>query len=102
MDNRLSSSSWRTVRSGVKIWFEVCDIYGYDRIIEDDDPERGAMLATFVVHMLQKTELVYSTISQYVWGVRTWQQSQGRLDPLMGVVAWTSFMSAIKVLTWVP
>ena len=102
MDNRLSSSSWRTVRSGVKIWFEVCGIYGFDRIIEDDDPERGAMLATFVVHMLQKTELVYSTISQYVWGVRTWQQSQGRIDPLMGVVAWSTFMSAIKVLTWVP
>ena len=56
MDNRLSSSSWRTVRSGVKIWFEVCAVHGFDRIIEDDDPERGAMLATFVVHMLQQTE----------------------------------------------
>ena len=40
--------------------------------------------------------------SQYVWGERTWQLSQSRLDPLMGVAAWSTFMAAIKLSAWVP
>ena len=31
---------------------------------------------TFVLHMLTDTELVWGSIQTYVWGVRTWMQSQ--------------------------
>ena len=38
MDNRLSSSSWRTVSAGVAIWGTVCATYGWERILRTDDP----------------------------------------------------------------
>ena len=102
MDNRLSSSSWRTVSAGVAIWGTVCAAYGWPRVIRTDDPDRGGKLAAFVLHMATETTLAYSSIEQYVWGVRVWMQSQMVVDPLMGVLFWSSFMQAIKVLTWVP
>ena len=100
MDNRLSSSSWRTVSAGVAIWTTVCALYGWERVLRTDDPRRGGKLAAFVLHMTTKTKLVFGSIEQYVWGVRVWMQSHMVVDPLMGVLFWTS--SAIKVLTWVP
>jgi len=102
MDNRLSSSSWRTVSAGVAIWTTVCSLYGWERILRTDDPRRGGKLAAFVLHMTTTMTLVYGTIEQYVWGVRVWMQSQMVVDPLMGVLFWATFMQAIKVLTWVP
>ena len=38
MDNRLSSSSWRTVSAGVAIWGAVCAAYGWERVLRTDDP----------------------------------------------------------------
>ena len=92
MDSRLSESSWRTVRAGHKRWLVTCAARGFTRVIETDDPERGQKLAAFVVDMLTDTSYVWSTISQYVWGVRVWQQSQGHADPIMGVLGWDTFM----------
>ena len=102
MDNRLSSSSWRTVSAGVAIWGTVCAAYGWERVLRTDDPLRGGKLAAFVLHMTTKTTLVYGSIENYVWGVRVWMQSQMVVDPIMGVLFWPNFMQAIKVLTWVP
>ena len=102
MDNRLSSSSWRTVSAGVAIWGAVCAAYGWERVLRTDDPLRGGKLAAFVLHMTTKTTLVYGSIENYVWGVRVWMQSQMVVDPIMGVLFWPNFMQAIKVLTWVP
>ena len=102
MDSRLSESSWRTVRAGHKRWLVTCAARGFTRVIETDDPERGQKLAAFVVDMLTDTSYVWSTISQYVWGVRVWQQSQGHADPIMGVLGWDTFMQGVRVLSWVP
>jgi len=102
VDNRLSSSSWRTVSAGMSIWRAVADTHGWSHIIHSDDPERGGKLSAFVVHMLSDTDLVYSTIEGYVWGVRLYMQSQHQLDPVLGVHSWDAFMKGIKVLTWVP
>ena len=51
MDNRLSSSSWRTVSDGVAIWGAVCAAYGWERVLRTDDPLRGGKLAAFVLHI---------------------------------------------------
>ena len=102
MDNRLSSSSWRTVSAGVAIWGVVCAAYGWERVIRTDDPQRGGKLAAFVLYMTTKTTLSWGSIEQYVWGLRVWMQSQMVVDPLMGVLFWSPFMQAVKVLTWVP
>ena len=102
MDNRLSSSSWRTMRSGVKIWREVAASYGWSAIIPTDDPSRGGKLIAFVHAMTENTALVWSSIQNYVWGMRNWQIIQHQADPIFGVMHWDAFMASIKVLTWVP
>ena len=102
LDNRLASSSWRKVQAAVKIWRAVADVRGWPHIIATDDPDRGGKLVTFVLHMLTDTDLVWGSVQTYVWGVRTWVQSQHQADPVMGVRSWDIFMDGVKVLAWVP
>ena len=102
MDNRLSSSSWRTIESGLKHWRRVCTDQGWSPVIHTDDPHRGGKLAAFVLYLLDQTELVWGSIANYVWGVRTWQTLQFQADPIYGIMHWEQFMSAIKILAWVP
>jgi hypothetical protein len=102
LDNRLSDSSWRTIQAGFKRWQEVCKEEGWSTIIPTDDPERGGKLVTFVLCMVDQTELVFSSIEQYVWGVRTWVKLKHQADPVYGIMGWDDFMSSVKVLTWVP
>ena len=52
--------------------------------------------------MVDQTELVFSSIEQYVWGVRTWVKLKHQADPVYGIMGWDDFMSSVKVLTWVP
>ena len=102
LDNRLASSSWRKVKSGMKIWRTVASARGYSHIIATGDRQRGAKLVAFVMHMVMETDLVWGSIQTYVWAVRTWMQSQHQADPIMGVRGWGTFMDSVKVLTWVP
>ena len=102
LDNRLSSSSWRSVMAGLKIWRHVAESEGWSPIIATDDPERGGKLATFVCHMVDNTDLVWGSIETYVWGVRTWVKAQHEMDPTLGIANWAEWMDAVKVLTWVP
>ena len=102
MDNRLASSSWRKVRSGLRIWREVADARGWSHVLATDDPHRGGKLVALVMHMLADTDLVWGSIQTYVWGVRVWMQSQHQADPVMGVLNWDTFMDGVKVLSWVP
>jgi hypothetical protein len=102
LDNRLSSSSWRTIQAGLKRWKEIAREEGWTMVIPTDDPDRGGKLVAFVLRMVDQTELVFSSIEQYVWGVRTWMKLQHQADPVYGVMGWDDFMSSVKVLTWVP
>jgi hypothetical protein len=55
-----------------------------------------------VVSMMDDTALVFSSISSYVWCIRTWHRLQHQADPVMGVMDWTSFFTGIAVYTAVP
>ena len=101
LDNRLAPSSMRTVNAGLRIWTEVATMHGWNRVITSSDPAAGGKMAAFVLHMLQDTELVWSSIQSYVWGLRTWNMLQHQTDPIMGLHDWENFMKGVKVLTWV-
>ena len=102
LENRLASSSWRTVQSAVKIWREVCDLHGWPVILLTDDPERGGRLVAFLLHMAADTSLSWVSIEGYFWGMRVWQTLQHQIDPAKGVLGLTTFLKGLKVLTWVP
>lgn len=102
IDNRYADSSWRSIESGVKKWKEVAVRYGWDPVIKTDDPRRGGKLVAFVLVMTRDTDLTFSSIENYLWGMRTWQELHLQADPVKGVMAWELFMASVKVLTFVP
>ena len=102
MSQRLGSSSHRSISAALARWDVARRDPGWPRIIVSDDPERGGKMATFVRHMAEDTELVGSSIANYVWAFRSWLKFQRQLDPVYGVVDWEEFMQAVMVRTWVP
>ena len=102
LDNRYSSSSWRTIATGVRHWRGIAEEFGWPTVISTDDPDRGGKLAAFLVMLAADTDLVWGSIEGYYWGMRTWQQLQHQLDPAMGVAGLDGLLQAVKVLTWVP
>jgi hypothetical protein len=101
MDNRLSSSSRRTVSSALTHWRVVCDRHGWDRTILSLDKARGSKLAAFLTYLAYETDLAYGSISGYMWGLRTHMKLQRQFDPALGVVEYDDMMTAAAVVTWV-
>ena len=102
LDNRHSASSWRTIRTGMSKWRTVATAYGWPTVIDTDDHERGAKLVALVLLMVDDTDLAWSSINSYVWGMRRWMQLQHQADPVAGVDGWDSFTQAAAVLAHVP
>jgi len=102
MDNRLGTSSHQSVRAALAHWDVVRARHGWGRILVTDDPTRGGKLATFTMYLVHATELAYSSISNYTWGLRTWMKFQRQIDPAYGVIEWADFMAGVEVLTFVP
>ena len=101
LDNRLRPSSMRTVEAALSRWRTTCAEEGWHEVIKTEDPERGGKMAAFVLDMCDDTELPYTTIKSYEWGLRTWMKLQRQADPVLGVLGWDDFMVSVKVITWV-
>lgn len=99
---RLAPSSMSTVEGAARKWRLVADYYGWPEIIQTDDEERGGKLATFVLHMLENTDLVADSIGTYVWGLCKHMVLNRQADPSLGVMGWHDFMVGMRVLAHVP
>ena len=102
MDNRLAASSTSKMMVAYRRWETFCDTRGWCPLIDTDDPDRGGRMAAWVISMVDETELVFKSISTYVWGMRVWHVLQHEADPAYGVMHWREFMAAVAVLTSVP
>ena len=102
LDNRLAVSSRAKMMSGFCRWSAFCESQGWSPFLRTGDKHRGGRLIAWVLQMKRDTELVFASISTYVWGVRTWHVLQHQADPCFGVMHWREFMSGIAVLTAVP
>ena len=102
MDNRLAVSSRSKVMTGFNNWRSHCESLGWEPLVETGDKRRGGRMVSWVVKMKDDTDLVFSSISTYVWGMRTWQVLQHQADPAFGVMHWREFMQGIAVFTAVP
>ena len=76
LSNRLSTSSWRTVKGAVNLWRPLAASRGWSPVIATDDPLAGMKMTVFVMTLTLNTALVYKSISNYVWGLRSWMQHQ--------------------------
>ena len=102
LDNRLGSSSLRSMSAALRFWFATCALYSFDVIVETDDPCRGGRAVAFVLYMMTDTSLVWASIENYIWAWREWMVLQRQADPVMGVMNWDRFLAAVRVLTAVP
>ena len=102
IDNRLGQSSHASIRAALGHWDVVRARHGWARILESDSVTRGGRMAAFVVFLVDETDLVYSSIENYVWALRTWMKFQRQLDPVFGVMEWADFMAGVEVKTFVP
>lgn len=63
MGTRLSGSSHGSISAALGHWNVVCARHRWGQVIASDDPSRGAKLATFVLYMVNETDLVASSIA---------------------------------------
>ena len=66
-------------------------------------PTRGGEMASWVLFMANTGRIKFTTMQGYVWALCTWHFNRfgAAGDPCTGVADWSSFMSALKVQTWV-
>ena len=103
MDGRYSTSSKASIAAAVSHWDVICDKWGWSQVIKTGDINRGAKLATFVLHLMAHERLYpSSTIRNYVWALCAFMQLRLQLDPRINVVGWSFFMSAVNVMCFVP
>ena len=102
LDNRLAPTSMSKVMTSLHKWDEYCESRGWPTLMETGFSSRGGRLASWVTSMVDDTDLVYSSISTYLWGVCTWHTLQHVADPTLGVDDWREFMQSVAVLTSVP
>ena len=101
LDNRLSTSAMRSISAALRHWDAARAPHGWARVIASDDPERGGKLAEYVCRLVRDTTLVASSISNYVWALRSWCKLQRQLDPIFGVIEWADFMESVQVVAHV-
>ena len=102
MDTRLRPASMRKVVSSFNKWESFCVSRDWAPLLQSREPARGGRMAAWILSMVDDTDLVFSSISTYVWGMRTWHTLQHQSDPAMGVEFFSEFMRSVSVLTAVP
>ena len=98
--DRLSDSAHGSMHAARAHWLIVAARHGWPRIIIADDPLRGGKLATFVSYMVYETELKATSISNYVWALRSWFKLNHQPDPVYGVLEWDDYMQSVNVVAW--
>lgn len=103
MAGKYSASSRSSISAALVHWDAVCDRFGWDRIIRTGDPTRGGKLCTFVLELVAHTPYYPSTtIGNYIWALCAHMQQELHADPRDGLVGWPMFVTAVKVMTYVP
>ena len=101
MDSRLSESSHASVQAALGHWRVVCSRHRWPEVIATDDPSRGGKLCTFMIYMMDETELAGASITNYTWALRAYMKFARQLDPAMGIAEWDDWCQAVSVVAWV-
>lgn len=102
MDNRLKTNSKRKIMTAYRKWEAHCEERGWDLLLTTGMACRGGRLVSWVMSMVDDSELVYGSISTMVWGLRCYMVFKHQADPAFGVMFWREFMMGVSVLTSVP
>ena len=101
LDSRLAGSSHGSIQAALGHWRIVCSRHRWPEVIVSDDPSRGGKLASFMMYMVDETDLAGTSIMNYVWALRAYMKFCRQLDPAMGVTEWDDWCQAVQVVAWV-
>ena len=102
MDSRLAESSQASISAALGHWRVLCGRHRWPEVIASDDPSRGGKMASFMIYMVDETELAGTSILNYTWALRAYMKHSRQLDPVMGVIEWDDWSQAVSVVAWVP
>eukprot|EP00965_Chrysotila_dentata_P054958 1824312-Pleurochrysis_carterae.AAC.2 len=100
-DNRLAPSSQQSIMNTLAHWRVVAARHNWNVVIQSDDPSRGGELATYISFLVNETELLAPTISNYFWGLQNFMKYYRQLDPAYGVAELEDLMKSVQVVAWV-
>lgn len=101
LDERLSASSQASVNAALGHWRVLTSRHRWPEVIASDDPSRGGKLAAFALYLLDEAKLAGTSISNYLWALRSYMKFCRQLDPAYGVAEWDDFTMAVLVAGWV-
>ena len=98
MTDRLRPSSQSTIKTALtKWWWPFCNKWELPLFVATGALDRGGVMASFVLHMVETQKVVYSTIQGYLWAVCEHHIKNGYASPLSNVRDWSPFMHAVEV-----
>jgi len=98
---RFSVSSNSTIKTAVSHWSPFATEHGIKQLIDDGDPDRGGIMASFALYLAKK-KLAYGTIQGYIWGLEQHHVNNGRHSPLDNVQDWSRWMRSLEVQIYTP
>jgi hypothetical protein len=98
---RLAVSSNSTIKTAVSHWEPFATEHGLSLLVENGDPARGGIMASFAVHLARK-KLAYGTIQGYIWGLEQHHINNGHHSPLDSVQDWSRWMRSLEVQIYTP
>jgi len=111
LGQRYSVSSDSSICTAISKWDECRSLWNWPQIILSGSIQRGAMLATFVIFLMElrvargPTKGQFypaATISNYVWGLCAFMIQKRQIDPRINVINWPFFMAGMAVMCHVP
>ena len=103
MGSRYSESSKASISAALTHWDAVREQWSWDRVILTGDERRGAKLATFVLYLMACVpHYPSSTITNYVWALSAYMESELQADPRVNVIGWSFFIASVNVICFVP
>ena len=103
MDDRLRPSSQSTVATALKVWWlPFCSKWELPAFVATGALDRGGIMASFVLHMVESQKIVYSTMQGYLWAVCEHHIKNGYASPLSNIRDWAPFMHSVEVEVHTP
>ena len=98
---RFSVSSNSTIKTAVSHWEPFAIEHGLELLVENGDPNRGGIMASFALYLARK-KLAYGTIQGYIWGLEQHHINNGKHSPLDNVQDWARWMRSLEVQIYTP
>jgi len=99
---RFSVSSNPTIKTAVSHWEPFAFEHGLELLVENGDPNRGGVMASFALYLARKNSRMEKFNATFAWGLEQHHINNGKHSPLDNVQGWARWMRALEVQIYTP